>query len=132
MSNKPARLFYMPYHFEIVRDDTASLSDKQFRLYHLVLERYWLRDCNIEITTLAKACQCTDKVLRALIDEVPSFDDIDGMLVKWSELTIMLNALNRSMGLEDAYPFVLSELTLKKLRFVHGLIYPVHGLTYPN
>jgi hypothetical protein len=52
------------------------------------------------------------------------FDNIDETLVKWSELTIMLNALNRSMGLEDAYPFVLSELTLKKLRFVHGLIYP--------
>ena len=68
----------MPYHFEIVRDDTASLSDKQFRLYHGVLERYWLRDCNIEITTLAKACQCKEKVLRALIDEVPSFNDIDG------------------------------------------------------
>lgn len=51
-------------------------------------------------------------------------DDIDETLLKWSELTIMLNALNRSMGLEDAYPFVLSELTLEKLRFVHGLIYP--------
>ena len=51
-------------------------------------------------------------------------DDIDETLLKWSELTIMLNALNRSMGLEDAYPFVLSALTLKKLRFVHDLIYP--------
>lgn len=52
------------------------------------------------------------------------FDDIDQALLKWSELAIILNSLNRSMGLEDAYPFVLSELTLKKLRFVHGLIYP--------
>ncbi len=51
-------------------------------------------------------------------------DDIDELLRKWSGLSIMLNSLNRSMGLEDAYPFVLSELTLKKLRFVHGLIYP--------
>lgn len=50
--------------------------------------------------------------------------DIDEMLLKWSELSIMLNSLNRSMGLEDAYPFILSELTLRKLRFVHGLIYP--------
>lgn len=52
------------------------------------------------------------------------FDDIDELMVKWSELTIMLNALNRSMGLEDAYPFTLSELTMAKLRFVHDLIYP--------
>jgi len=52
------------------------------------------------------------------------FDDIDEMLIKWSELTMVMNALNRSMGLEDAYPFFLSELTKAKLRFVHGLIYP--------
>lgn len=51
-------------------------------------------------------------------------DDIDETLSKFSELVIILNALNRSMGLEDAYPFVLSDVTLKKLRFVHGLIYP--------
>jgi len=55
------------------------------------------------------------------------FDDIDDLLLKWSELTIMMNALNRSMGLEDAYPFTLSELTKAKLRFVHDLIY-----LYPN
>lgn len=52
------------------------------------------------------------------------FDDFDETLSKWSELTLLLNSLNRSMGLEDAYPFVLSELTLRKLRFVHDLIYP--------
>ena len=52
------------------------------------------------------------------------FDDIDELMSKWSELSIMLNALNRSMGLEDAYPFILSQTTLAKLRFVHGLIYP--------
>lgn len=52
------------------------------------------------------------------------FDDFVETLSKWSELTLLLNSLNRSMGLEDAYPFVLSELTLRKLRFVHDLIYP--------
>lgn len=52
------------------------------------------------------------------------FDDIDKTLGEWSELSLLLNSLNRSMGLEDAYPFVLSDLTLRKLRFVHALIYP--------
>ena len=52
------------------------------------------------------------------------WDDIDELLMKWSDLTIMLNALNRSMGLEDAYPFTLGEGAFKKLRFVHDLIYP--------
>ncbi len=51
-------------------------------------------------------------------------DNIDDTLLKWSELTLMMNALNRSMGLEDAYPFTLSALTMAKLRFVHDLIYP--------
>ncbi len=50
--------------------------------------------------------------------------DIDGMLVNWSQLAMMLNALNRSMGMEDAYPFTLSEGVLRKFRFVHDLIYP--------
>ncbi len=55
---------------------------------------------------------------------VDRFDRFDENLSKWSDLTMVLNSLNRSMGLEDAYPFVLSSQTLKKLRFVHGLIYP--------
>lgn len=52
------------------------------------------------------------------------FDNIDEMLGKWSQLTIVLNSLNRSMGQEDAYPFVHSDLTFAKVRFVHDLIYP--------
>ena len=52
------------------------------------------------------------------------FDNFDETLLKWSELTVLLNSLNRSMGLEDAYPFVLSGMALTKLRFVHDLIYP--------
>ena len=37
-------------------------------------------------------------------------------------LTVALNSLNRSMGLPDLYPFVLSPATIDKLRFVHGLV----------
>jgi len=50
--------------------------------------------------------------------------DIEWCLQEWSRVSVALNALNRSMGLEDAYPFVLSLQTLTKLRFVHRLIYP--------
>lgn len=52
------------------------------------------------------------------------FDEFSETLSKWSELTMVLNSLNRSMGLEDAYPFVLAGHTLTKLRFVHDLLYP--------
>ena len=51
-------------------------------------------------------------------------DTLADLLRKWSELTILLNSLNRSMGLEDAYPFVLSEAVVSKLRFVHSLACP--------
>jgi hypothetical protein len=40
----------------------------------------------------------------------------------WFPLTYVLNSLNRSMGLADAYPFVLGPNTVEKLRFVHETI----------
>ncbi|MGA8709545.1 MAG: putative zinc-binding peptidase [Steroidobacteraceae bacterium] len=40
----------------------------------------------------------------------------------WFPLTYLLNNLNRSMGLADGYPFVLSTPALEKLRFVHDTI----------
>jgi len=44
------------------------------------------------------------------------------LLADWSGLTAAMNALNRSMGLPDAYPFVLSDKVIDKLRFVHEVI----------
>lgn len=46
----------------------------------------------------------------------------DRLLKDWGNLTIAMNALNRSMGLADAYPFVLSASAVEKLFFVHRLI----------
>ena len=40
----------------------------------------------------------------------------------WSELTIALNSINRSMGLRDIYPFVLSKPVVEKLRFISEVI----------
>jgi len=44
------------------------------------------------------------------------------MLHDWSKLSVLLNGLNRSMGLSDAYPFVLSKQATQKLKFVHQVI----------
>ncbi|MDO9317781.1 MAG: putative zinc-binding metallopeptidase [Gammaproteobacteria bacterium] len=49
---------------------------------------------------------------------------MEQQIEQWSQVSVMLNSLNRSMGLEDAYPFVLSAQTLNKIRFVHRKIYP--------
>lgn len=42
----------------------------------------------------------------------------------WLPLTFAVNALNRSMGLADLYPFVLAPAVVEKLDFIHRL---VHG-----
>ena len=44
------------------------------------------------------------------------------LIAGWVPLTMALNSLNRSMGLPDLYPFVLSEAAIAKLRFVHEVI----------
>ena len=40
----------------------------------------------------------------------------------WMHLSIGINALNRSMGIEDFYPFTLYEPIQEKLRFIHKTI----------
>ena len=46
----------------------------------------------------------------------------DQMVDRWFPLVYVLNNLNRCMGLQDAYPFVLAPPVLKKLRFVHEVV----------
>jgi hypothetical protein len=47
------------------------------------------------------------------------FSDI---INNWFPLTYALNALNRGMGLGDAYPFYLPPPAIEKLRFIHETI----------
>ena len=49
---------------------------------------------------------------------------LDACLGEWMRFTIALNDLNRSMGLRDAYPFVINPVVVSKLRFIHGLLEP--------
>ncbi len=49
-------------------------------------------------------------------------NDFDSWLQEWIRLSIVMNSLNRSMGLPDAYPFVLSAKVIEKLRFIHRII----------
>ncbi|HET7541456.1 MAG TPA: putative zinc-binding peptidase [Polyangiaceae bacterium] len=50
------------------------------------------------------------------------FEKFSHLIAAWIPLTVALNSLNRSMGLADAYPFVLGERVIEKLGFVHELI----------
>lgn len=48
--------------------------------------------------------------------------DFEGLMTEWYRLTVALNSLNRSMGLQDAYPFSITGPVKEKLHYVHELI----------
>lgn len=48
---------------------------------------------------------------------------ITNILDTWVDFSVMLNSLNRSMGLPDPYPFVLTQAVRTKLSFVHHAIH---------
>jgi hypothetical protein len=50
-------------------------------------------------------------------------DALDQVIDDWLPLTYAVNSLNRSMGLPDLYPFVLSPPVLSKLGFVHQAVH---------
>lgn len=60
-----------------------------------------------------------------LVEVNPLVADMDQWLKDWDRVTVMLNALNRSMGMRDAYPFVYSQPVIEKIRFVHSVVRPM-------
>lgn len=50
--------------------------------------------------------------------------DFDSLMHRWTHLAIGMNAVNRSMGLADAYPFVLNTEARTKLEFIHRVVEP--------
>jgi hypothetical protein len=48
--------------------------------------------------------------------------EIATLTTAWVALSSALNSFNRSMGIADAYPFVLSPKVIEKLGFIHALV----------
>ena len=48
---------------------------------------------------------------------------ITSILDTWMDFAVILNSLNRSMGMNDAYPFVLTQSVRTKLSFIHHAIH---------
>jgi hypothetical protein len=64
-----------------------------------------------------------DTDIAATVDFDPySEADVKQLTNTWIPLTFALNSLNRTMGREDLYPFILSPLVIEKLGFVHDLV----------
>lgn len=48
--------------------------------------------------------------------------DFELGLAEWRRLSVVFNEINRSMGLQDLYPFTITEPVSEKLRFVHRCV----------
>lgn len=48
--------------------------------------------------------------------------DFDSGVQEWIRLSVAFNEINRSMGLQDLYPFALTSAVIEKLRFVHRIV----------
>jgi hypothetical protein len=59
----------------------------------------------------------------------PHDSDLDLLIGSWLPLTFAVNSINRSMGLHDLYPFVLSPPAIAKLAFVHERVRAHTGLS---
>jgi hypothetical protein len=71
-----------------------------------------------------------DPELSVAVDLDPYRTETVEPLVKlWLPLCFALNSLNRSMGLGDAYPFVLSPVVVEKLGFIHSIVHVGHQVT---
>ncbi|MEN9889800.1 MAG: hypothetical protein RLY78_95 [Pseudomonadota bacterium] len=71
----------------------------------------------------------TERDFRRRPDEAPDAPrgagspDFQALLVeRWMPLARLVNALDRSVGLRDPYPFTLSDTVLEKLSVVHALV----------
>ncbi len=51
-----------------------------------------------------------------------SIKNFDEIIKMWLPLTFAVNSLNRSMGHQDFYPFIISAAVIEKLRFIHGQV----------
>jgi len=71
----------------------------------------------------------TEKPGERVVTDRLAFFDFESLTSGWNAVTLALNSLNRSMGMKDAYPFVLSAPVLEKLRFVHELVHAQQAAT---
>ena len=63
-----------------------------------------------------------DPSLMAIPPVDPGVRPFDAIIEEWLPLTYALNAVNRSMGQDDLYPFTLAPTVIRKLSFVHDRV----------
>lgn len=64
---------------------------------------------------------------RGFTDMTNSAEPMAERIAHWNKLVVVMNELNRSMGLADAYPFSVNETTLAKLTYIDEMIHAFGG-----
>jgi len=57
-----------------------------------------------------------------ILPTLTPYSNFDVWMDEWMQLVVVLNALNRSIGNADAYPFTISSTVRTKLKFIHQLV----------
>lgn len=68
-----------------------------------------------------------DPALVAVPRATPAEPEFEEIVDRWLPLTYALNAVNRSMGRDDLYPFTLAPTVIDKLALVHQSVQSVTG-----
>jgi hypothetical protein len=64
-----------------------------------------------------------DKGLSATIDRNPyNAGSVVELVSAWLPITFAVNSLNRTMGLPDLYPFIISPAVVRKLEYIRALV----------
>ena len=74
---------------------------------------------------VAGPAETPDPSLMAIPPAEPGARPFASMIAEWLPLTYALNAVNRSMGRGDLYPFTLPQTVIDKLTFVHDRVLDV-------
>jgi len=72
--------------------------------------------------TFAHYLHITDALETAEAAGFDTAEESSGWIERWIDLAVTLNELNRSLGAEDPYPFVLSTPVIQKLELIDRLV----------
>jgi hypothetical protein len=96
-------------HYLHIRDTLQTASSYGVLITGPIDERNGRRD--VELAAIPEAADLTE-----------GKEGFSSIISEWLPFTYALNAVNRSMGRDDLYPFVLAPTVVDKLSFVHDLV----------
>jgi hypothetical protein len=77
---------------------------------------------HFELSLRATPVRMPPLLLESTMPTAADRQQFDAQLADWARMALCMNAINRSLGLADAYPFVLGEAIHAKLHFIHRVV----------